>query len=350
MKARIIERKWVQAWFDERQCNHMPSLTLGYDGTLLATWYGGMMEFNGDPMGRDSTIWLSRLERGAEEWSNPEGVGTDMRYCCHDNCFVKNSRGDIFLVYSKWLDTAGNVKTWCNGRDKLWMTKSRDGGLTWLPAKETNIPLIGIPSNDGILLPDGDMLMAVTSAEDPDFYYGSVRILRSTDDGETWEMESLLKVDDGTKIREPVLVLRPDGSIHIYTRTCPANLGWGGPGIEQTIYAYTCRSFDNGKTWTKPKPSTITNNESKIDVINWTDGSLLMAYDYTTNLDWHERSPLWLARSTDDGATWENILELEPGPGVKAQPAMCVDTDGRLNVVYMHRHTAVEHIVVQIRE
>lgn len=348
MQAKIVDRKWVQAWFDERQCNHMPSLTLGYEGTLLATWFGGMMDSNGDPMGRDSTIWLSRLEPGAAEWSNPEGVGTDMRYCCHNGSFFRNRHGELDLVFTKFLDTAVNSGTWCNGRDKLWVTRSRDGGRTWLPARETNIPLIGHPSNDGILLPNGEMLMAISSTEQPEYYFGAVRILRSTDDGATWQMEALLKVSDGTKIREPVLVLRPDGAIHIYTRTCPANLGWGGPGVEQTIYAYTCRSYDHGRTWTEPGPSTITNNESKIDVITWSDGSLLMAYDRTTNLDWHERSPLWLARSTDDGATWEDLLELEPGPGVKAQPAMCRDEQGRLNVVYMHRHTAVEHLVVEL--
>ena len=28
MKATIIERNWVVEWFDERQCYHMPSLTM----------------------------------------------------------------------------------------------------------------------------------------------------------------------------------------------------------------------------------------------------------------------------------------------------------------------------------
>lgn len=36
MNAAIIERNWVVEWFDERQCYHMPSLTMAPDGTLLA--------------------------------------------------------------------------------------------------------------------------------------------------------------------------------------------------------------------------------------------------------------------------------------------------------------------------
>lgn len=50
MNAAIIERNWVVEWFDERQCYHMPSLTMAPDGTLLAVWNGGFLQWNGDPM------------------------------------------------------------------------------------------------------------------------------------------------------------------------------------------------------------------------------------------------------------------------------------------------------------
>ena len=64
MNAAIIERNWVVEWFDERQCYHMPSLTMAPDGTLLAVWNGGFLQWNGDPMGRDAKDWVSRLEPG----------------------------------------------------------------------------------------------------------------------------------------------------------------------------------------------------------------------------------------------------------------------------------------------
>lgn len=66
MNAAIIERNWVVEWFDERQCYHMPSLTMAPDGTLLAVWNGGFLQWNGDPMGRDAKDWVSRLEPGAK--------------------------------------------------------------------------------------------------------------------------------------------------------------------------------------------------------------------------------------------------------------------------------------------
>ena len=109
-------------------------------------------------------------------------------------------------------------------------------------------------------------------------------------------------------------------------------------------------SEDGGKTWTQPVPTTILNNESKIDVISWDKDTILMAYNDTPVADWHERSPLTLAYSKDEGKTWKNLIELAAAPGNKCQPAMCRDRDGRLNVVYMNRHTAIEHLVLEIKE
>ena len=63
MNAAIIERNWVVEWFDERQCYHMPSLTMAPDGTLLAVWNGGFLQWNGDPMGRDAKDGSNRAQK-----------------------------------------------------------------------------------------------------------------------------------------------------------------------------------------------------------------------------------------------------------------------------------------------
>ena len=159
MKATIIERNWVVEWFDERQCYHMPSLTMADNGNLLAVWNGGFLQWNGDPMGRDAKDWVSVLPRGGHVWSNPDAVGCDIRYCCHDPIFIKNNRGEIILLFAKFLDTETNFLTWCNGRDQLWMRKTRDCGRTWEPAKPAGIQS-GHASNDSALLPDGTIVLA----------------------------------------------------------------------------------------------------------------------------------------------------------------------------------------------
>ena len=86
------------------------------------------------------------------------------------------------------------------------------------------------------------------------------------------------------------------------------------------------------------------------DVISWDEETILMAYNDTPETDWHERSPLTLAYSRDEGLTWQNLITLAPAPGNKCQPAMCRDAQGRLNVIYMHRHTAIEHLVLEITD
>lgn len=346
MKAKIVDRKWVVDWFDERQCYHMPSLTEAPDGTLLCVWNGGFLQWNGDPMGRDAKDWVSTLPYGGDTWTNPDAVGNDIRYCCHDPIFIKNKKGEIILLYAKFLDCEVNFSTWCNGRDELWVRKTTDCGKTWQPAKPAGIQT-GHASNDSVLLPDGTIVFASTSTEIPEYYFGAVRIYRSHDDGETWEEGQLLYASDGNRIREPAICLRPSGKLLLFTRTCPGDAGWGTAG-NKSLVSYRAESNDGGVTWTEPKPSTILNNESKIDVINWDDDTILMAYNNTPETDWHERSPLTLAYSKDDGLTWENLIELAPAPGNKCQPAMCKDRDGRLNVVYMHRHTAIEHLVLEI--
>ena len=62
-----------------------------------------------------------------------------------------------------------------------------------------------------------------------------------------------------------------------------------------------------------------------------------------------ERSPD-PGSTKDEGKTWHNLCDIALAPGNKCQPAMCKDRDGRLNVVYMHRHTAVEHVVIELTD
>ena len=52
----------------------------------------------------------------------------------------------------------------------------------------------------------------------------------------------------------------------------------------------------------------------RTDVISWDDRTILMAYNDTPETDWHERSPLTLAYSKDEGKTWTNLIELASAP------------------------------------
>ena len=125
--------------------------------------------------------------------------------------------------------------------------------------------------------------------------------------------------------------------------------GYGGSKIASMLNQQGFRT-KRGCNWTQNSVCGILNNESKLDVISWDEETILMAYNDTPETDWHERSPLTLAYSRDEGLTWQNLITLAPAPGNKCQPAMCRDAKGRLNVIYMHRHTAIEHLVLEITD
>ena len=243
----------------------------------------------------------------------------------------------------------------------LWMASSSDGGKTWSAPQILNSlkleseSFLGFGPGRGYVISQGEykgrILIPVYSTEGTRGERSSV--IYSDDNGKTWNRgpASTLTWDsalDPGKTSESQFVELPDGTIRMFTRTCPGNTGWGD-GVKSLV-SYTAESRDGGRTWTKPVPTGIRNNESKIDVISWDKDTILMAYNDTPVADWHERSPLTLACSHDEGRTWHNLLDLAPAPGNKCQPAMCKGPDGRLHVIYMHRHTAIEHLVVEVEK
>jgi predicted neuraminidase len=55
------------------------------------------------------------------------------------------------------------------------------------------------------------------------------------------------------------------------------------------------------------------------------------------------RTPLSLARSTDDGATWKKVLDLETEPGEYSYPAMIEGSTGKLEITYTWRRTHIKY-------
>jgi predicted neuraminidase len=67
-----------------------------------------------------------------------------------------------------------------------------------------------------------------------------------------------------------------------------------------TTQVWRADSMDGGKTWTKPYRTSLPNNNSGLDVAKLPSGTLVLAYNPTTE----NRFPLQVAISEDNGATW----------------------------------------------
>jgi hypothetical protein len=73
------------------------------------------------------------------------------------------------------------------------------------------------------------------------------------------------------------------------------------PGCWQT------ESFDGGKTWTPARQTDFKNPDAAISLCTLRNGNLVLVW----NNNERGRSPLHIARSTDDGETWSQSLMLE---------------------------------------
>jgi predicted neuraminidase len=86
-------------------------------------------------------------------------------------------------------------------------------------------------------------------------------------------------------------------------------------------------STDGGRTWTPLVKTSLPNNNSGIDAVRLDDGRLLLVYN-PVGRNWGPRTPLTLACSRDDGATWANVAHLESEPGEYSYPAIVATKKG----------------------
>jgi len=56
------------------------------------------------------------------------------------------------------------------------------------------------------------------------------------------------------------------------------------------------------------------------------------------------RTPLSIARSLDEGRTWETPLHLESNPGEYSYPCVNQTSDGKIHVTYTYRRYAIKHV------
>src|SRR5688572_30743988 len=111
---------------------------------LVAAWFGGTKEGH-----RDVSIWVSRNENG--KWTAPaevaNGIVNDtLRYACW-NPVLYQVPGEALLLFYK---VGPKVSGWTG-----WMKSSKDGGITWSPAKKLPAGFLGPVKNKPVLLNNG---------------------------------------------------------------------------------------------------------------------------------------------------------------------------------------------------
>jgi len=291
---------------------HASSLALLPDGSVLAAWFAGSKEGEGDV-----AIWSSRREKGV--WSEPVKIADEEGVPHWNPVLLAKKDGTVLLFYK-----VGHIIS-------KWYTKvkvSRDSGITW------SEPVELVPGDRGgrgpvrnkvLVLSNGTWLAPASTENGIWKAFADI----SEDEGKSWTKSNDIfirgldysyskKVDSdipvseqsfkGRGVIQPTLWESRPGNVHMLLRSTEG-------------YIYRSDSSDWGRTWCEAYPTLLPNNNSGIDVVKLDSGVLVLAYN-PVGINWGPRTPIVLSTSFDNGDTWDNQFILDDGPGEFSYPAI----------------------------
>lgn len=330
--------------------NHAANLMVLPGGALGCVWFGGTMEGKSD-----ISVFMSRLEPGATQWSAPVQLSADPDRSEQNPILFPAPDGTLWLLHT--AQTAGHQDT-----SVVRRRVSRDNGRSWGPTET----LKDIPAGTFVRQPiqvqaDGSWLLPIFNCRSipGQAWDGSLddsAVLRSTDQGASWQR---VEVPESLGCVHMNIVPARDGGLLAFFRS-----RWADS-------IYRSRSDDGGLTWSKPVPTVLPNNNSSIQALRLADGRLAMIFNASSAADatgrreslydeldeadsaaakpvaaatapaaaparrafWGApRAPLALALSEDDGLTWPWQRNLEVGDGY----CMSNNSEQRLNREYSY--------------
>ncbi|MFA6846583.1 MAG: sialidase family protein [Sphaerochaetaceae bacterium] len=323
--------------FEDRPTDsaHASTLLELKDGSVLVSWFGGSWEK--DP---NVSIWLCKRDSEGL-WGKPYVADDKKGVAMWNPVLFRTGEGRILLFYK----VGATIEQW-----KTYRMDSLDEGKTWSESRELVSGDIsggrGPVKNKPILLSDGKTIIAPASVEG-ECWDAFVDI--STDGGQSWEKSeyvpqrhasyNIQMVDQpyekhrifGKGMIQPSLWEDAKGILHMFCRT-------GSSAI------FRSDSVDKGRSWSLAYDTGLPNNNSGLDLVRLSSGTLILAYNPTGNLPNYykgPRTPLSLARSEDNGENWTRFLDLETEPGGYAYPAIIEAHDGSILVTYTHRRERI---------
>jgi predicted neuraminidase len=298
---------------------HASTIVESESGKFTAAWFAGTKE-----SAPDVKIWLSRSDDG-KSWSAPEVVAQEPNVACWNPVLFREQKsGELILYYKVGL----NPREWSG-----YFQRSKDAGRTWGESYILPAGLLGPIKNKPIQLADGSVL-SPTSVES--YKNWACWVERSTDGCRTWTHHGPIHHPKNSfGVIQPSLLRRRDGSLTALMRS---------RGIGQ-VCASTSR--DGGLTWSPAEEvKDLPNPNSGIDAVTLADGRWALVYNPTHM----GRTPLAIAVSSDDGATWKTPITLEQDPGEFSYPAVIQAADGTLHVTYTWNRKRITHVTLSPKE
>lgn len=297
--------------------SHASTILVREDGVKLAAWFGGTKEANPDVL-----IFVSRYEDG--RWSKPVAVTPEIGVQ-HWNPVLFEMGGEVVLFYKIGYPIAD------------WHTRvmtSKDFGKTWSEPRELIPGDIsggrGPVKNKPIRISNGNILAPGSTEK------GAWRCFIDIFDGKEWRRRDIpVTLDEPEKINiiQPTLWESHDGHIHALMRSNKGRI-------------YRSDSTDFGETWCPIYATDMPNNNSGIDCVGLADGRVVLLCN-PVEKNWGQRTPLSLFVSSDNGTTFEKVLDLETAEGGFAYPAV-IEKDGKLHITYTYNRKKIVYCEIKL--
>ncbi len=293
---------------------HCSTITEAANGDLLCLWYGGSFE-----SADDQTLFLARRRAGERIWQTPQALIKGPEPLPGNGVIFVDGQKRVWIVWCRMESTRplGRGQGWDNCR--LMARQSNDHGLTW--SEDTPFltdKLRAVPRNPPVQLATGDLVLPLEGIVDG--VEGSVFLIGS-EGGTRWRQGGF--TPGGS---QPAVIQRNDKSLFSLMRQAPR--------LTQI------ESKDGGESWSTAVPSLLRNPDSGITMTRLTNGHLVVIFNDSDT----ERTPLSIARSLDEGRTWETPLHLESNPGEYSYPCVITTRDGKIHVTYTCRRYSIKHV------
>lgn len=317
---------------------HAPALLELDNGDMLCAWFAGSFEGS-----KDISVVCARLSKGETSWQAPIQVSSDPERSEQNPSLFIGPDKAIWMVYTAQMDRL-------EGKDNMQFTsiircqKSFDNGYTWgepevLFSKEGSFCRQPIQ-----VLSNGRWIFGNWICTDSKLgLTGDPTVLQISDDeGKTWRAVEM--PNSNGRVHANIIELEEKHLI-AFMRSRFAD------------FIYSSESFDNGDSWSEPKPTVLPNNNSSISALKLQSGRIAIAYNPTCTpiptegvAAWPGlRCPVAVALSEDGGKTWPMIRLMERGEGFVGDenttnnkqyeyPYLMQSKDGYLHLAFAYKN------------
>jgi predicted neuraminidase len=292
-----------------------PAAIAAFDnGDLYLVYYGGAGEY-----ATDTSVFGSRLARGAAKWSPPQVIAHDPFRSTGNGVVWQSPDGLVWLFYvvrfgDTWSDSRIQVKV------------SRDRAATWSDASLLDLRQGMMVRNHPIALRNGDYLLPVyheTGHDTERVAAGSASLFLYYDHmKKTWTPTNEIRSRNGNIQPAPVQI--DDQYLVAYCRR------GGGYGPTRDGWLVRSESRDGGRTWSAGVDSKFPNPNSAVEFLRLRSGNLLLIYNDSMS----DRTPLRAALSLDNDRTYPRRRNIATGRNDFAYPSAVQTADGLIHVVY----------------